>query len=158
MPGSLSRVLRYCLLCLLVLAPRPALATPTDDAQLREMLKLWIENKEVRPTPQCDKSCYVLSSLSLSGAVGEPIRFVLTGTLLFPEKTKVPLFGPSSQVRLDELTLNGGPPVVGFEEDHYYVITDLHSFTLRGTITLSNDQMLTVVGPLVSLDAELTRG
>src|ERR1700722_5388219 len=86
------------------------------------------------------------------------MRFVLTGTLLFPEKTKVPLFGPSSQVRLDELTLNGGPPVVGFEEDHYYVITDLHSFTLRGTITLSNDQMLPVVGPLVSLDAELTRG
>jgi hypothetical protein len=156
MQGPAMRLLQFCLVLFLVLAPMPAVAAPTDESQLRELLKTWLENKEVRP--QCDKDCYVLSSLSLGGAVGESMSFVLHGTLLFPEKTKVPLFGPSNQVRLDGLTMDQGTPVVGFEEDHYYIITDSRSFTLRGNLTLANDQMLSIVGPLVSLDANLTRG
>jgi hypothetical protein len=158
MPRCLSRVLLVCVVLMLSLSS-PARAGQNDDAELREMLKQWLANKEVKPpAPECEKNCYVLSSLSLRGAVGDAMSFELQGTLLFSGPAKVPLFGPSNQVRLDELTINGATPIVGFEEDHYYVLTAARSFTVRGKITLANDQMLAVVGPLVSLDAKLTRG
>jgi hypothetical protein len=99
-----------------------------------------------------------LSSLELTGAVDDSLRFVLRGTLLAPGTVKVALFGPTGDVRLDELTLDGAPPVVGFEDDHYYVVTSARAFTLRGQVTLGGDDLLSVPGPVVALDAHLARG
>jgi hypothetical protein len=163
MPKRVHRVLKLAIVVvILLLGPSPrahAQARRGDDEQLREMLKQWLEGKEVhRPAPGCTENCYVLSSLSLGGAVDESLTFVLKGTLLVPGPTKVPLFGPASQVRLDDVTIDGANPVIGFEEDHYYVVTAARSFTVRGRLTLANDELLTVTGPLVSLDAKLTRG
>ena len=154
-----ERVVRLIFLLLSVFLAVPALAAPADDEKLRDMLTKWLEGQNGHAAPpECEKSCFVLSSMSLRGAVGGALAFDLTGSVLFDGAVKVPLFGPSNQVRLDDLSLNGAPPVVGFEGDHYYLLTKARSFTLHGTLTLSNDQMLTVTGPLVALDARLTQG
>ncbi len=134
---------------------------PDENAELGAILRQWLESKEVpAPPPECQKDCFVLSTMVLNGAVGEPIAFDLKGGVLADGVTKIPLFGPASQVRLDRVTINGTTPVLGFEDDHYYLLTAERSFTLRGTLTLSSssDQMLTVIGPLVALDARLTQG
>jgi hypothetical protein len=158
MSRRVGRLAWVFVLACLVLASRPGHAAPLDDEQqLREVLKQWLETKRV-PAPECEKNCYVLSSLSLRTAEDDAFSFVLKGTLLADGSTKVPLFGPTSQVRFDDLTINGSPPVVGFEDNHYYVVTAARSFTLHGRVTLSTDQMLSVVGPLVTFDAKLTRG
>ena len=160
MPRPGSRVALVCLLFVaMLLLPSSVRAGDVDDAQLREALKQWLETKHVQPPPpECEKDCYMLSSMSLRGAVGGPMTFELKGLVLADRPTKIPLFGPSSQVRLDELSLDGAIPVLGFEDDHYYLITGARSFTLRGKLTLASDQLLTVVGPVVALDAKLTQG
>jgi hypothetical protein len=160
MVPSARRILVLVAIALSLLAPLSARAAPrADDEKLREMLARWLEQQDVHePPPPCTDDCYVLSTLSLRGAVDDSLAFVAKGTLLAPGPVKVALFGPSSQVRLDDLTLDGAPPVVGFEDDHYFVLTSAPSFTLRGRITLGSDEMLGVAGPLVALDAKLARG
>jgi hypothetical protein len=160
-----TRAPRAGLVCLLFVAlafvALSADAAPPEDAKLRDMLAKWLDAQNIHATPpECDKGCFVLSSMSLHGAVGEPLAFELHGSVLFEGGVvKVPLFGPSNEVRLDDLSLGSGDkPVIGFEADHYYLLTAAPSFVLRGTVTLSSDQMLTVAGPLVSLDAKLSQG
>jgi hypothetical protein len=159
MSRCLRRALWAWLLVFLVVIPLSARAAPTDDEQLKEMLKQWIETKKVQePAPECEKNCYVLSSLTLSTGPDDSFSFVLKGSLLTTGSTRVPLFGPTSQVRLDDLTINAAVPIIGFEDNHYYVVTSARSFTMRGRISLSSDQMLNVVGPVVSFDGKLTTG
>lgn len=100
----------------------------------------------------------MLSSLSLRGNVGGSLSFEIHGTVRAKEEQKIPLFGPPSQVHIDDATLDGGRATLGFEGDHYYVMTAARSFTVRGRLELGADQMLTVPGPLVSLDAKLSKG
>lgn len=159
MPTLLGRVLTSCVFFAMFLLSSSAHAGRNDDAQLGEILRQWLESKETPQTPpECAKNCYVLSSMSIHGGVGGPMAFVLRGTVLADGLTKIPLFGPAGQIRLDDVSINGAAPVLGFEDDHYYLLTADRSFTLRGTITLASDPMLTVVGPLVALDANLTQG
>jgi hypothetical protein len=153
-----------CLLVLTLLVPSLARAREVGgenpDDELRAMLRAWLESKAAtaRP-PECEKNCYVLASMSLTGAVGEPLAFDLKGTVLVDGPTKVPLFGPPDQVRLDNVLLDGAPSVVGFEDDHFFaLVTGPRSFELRGLLTLSNDEILTVMGPLDALDAKLRSG
>ena len=160
MPARVNRAGLLGLVLMSIFFACSAQAAPPDDEQLKDMLQKWLEvqNGHV-PVPECEKNCFVLASMSIRGAVGGPLPFELKGSVLFDGPVKVPLFGPSSEVRLDDLTLDGARPGVGFEGDHYYLLfTSPRPFTLKGTLTLSNDQLLTVTGPLVSLDAQLTQG
>lgn len=110
------------------------------------------------PPPPCEKDCYVLSSLSLRGAADGSMAFELRGVVRAREEQKVPLFGPPGQVRVDSVTLDGAPAVLGFDGDHYVLFSGPKSFVLRGRLRLGADQILAVAGPLVALDAHLTRG
>jgi hypothetical protein len=106
----------------------------------------------------CVEDCWVLSSLAIHGAVGGPLTFELRGLVRSKHDEKIPLFGPPGQVRLDDVTLDGGRPHVSFDSDHYYLVTSARAFTLRGKLTLGTDQILSVPGPLLAVDAKLSKG
>jgi hypothetical protein len=110
------------------------------------------------PPPPCTERCYTLSRLQIWGQVGKPMPFVLEGEVLAKEPYPVPLFGAPGQVRLDGVTENGGPATVGIDNDHYFLLTTARRFTLRGTITLGEDQTINVPGPLNAFDARLEQG
>jgi hypothetical protein len=109
------------------------------------------------PEP-CTADCWQLAHMTIRGAANGPMTFELKGTVRANEDQKIPLFGPPSQVRLDDLSMDGGHPTITFDSDRYYLITRARSFTLRGKITLGSDQMMSVVGPILALDAPLTKG
>lgn len=129
------------------LTPAVAQAGPFDPAG---------EPKE--PPAPCSDDCWQLSHMTIRGSVNGPMTFELRGTVRANEDQKIPLFGPPSQVRLDDLSMDGGRPTVTFDSERYYLITRAKSFTLRGKMTLGSDQMISVIGPLLSLDAPLTKG
>ena len=110
------------------------------------------------PPPPCTEDCWQLAHLTIRGAVNGPLTFELRGTTRANEDQKIPLFGPPTQVRLDDLSMDGGRPTVTFDNERYYLLTHAKSFTLHGKITLGSDQMLSVIGPLLALDAQLTKG
>ena len=110
------------------------------------------------PPAPCSEDCWQLSHLTIHGAVNGPMTFELKGTVRADEDQKIPLFGPPSQLRLDDLAMEGGRPTVTFDNDRYYLITHARSFTLRGKMTLGSDQMISVLGPILALDAPLTKG
>jgi hypothetical protein len=110
------------------------------------------------PPEPCKEDCFLLSSLVLRGSVSGSMSFELKGGVRAHEVIRVPLFGPPSQVRLDDVTIEGAPASIGFDGDRYHVFTSASSFTIRGRITLGSDQLLAVPGPLVSLDAHLASG
>jgi hypothetical protein len=131
----------------------------TDEAQLTESLRQWLVAHDAiaKPAP-CSLHCFLLSTMSLKGAVGETLLFELHGSVLVDEEIRVPLFGSPSQVRLDDVTINGAPATLGFENDAYYVLTRARAFVLRGKMTLTEDQTLHVSGPINALDVKLTSG
>ncbi len=131
-----------------VLYPANAVGQSTDNGA---------SSKE--PPPPCTEDCYLLSSLVLTGSVKGTISFELRGSVRAQhEQIKVPLFGPPGQVRLDDVTINGAPAAIAFDGDKYTVFSGAQSFTVRGRLTLGSDQMLSVPGPIVSVDARLTNG
>jgi hypothetical protein len=158
-----SRVCLFLLALLTLLLPGLARAGGREDAEVptRDLLRQWLkEDLTPAPPPPCEKDCYMLSSMSLRGSVGGPMAFEVHGKLLADGPIKVPLFGPANEVRLDDLSLDGAgaAPVLGFADDHYYLLTSARTFTLHGNLTLASDQMLTIVGPLVAFDARLAQG
>lgn len=110
------------------------------------------------PPPPCSEDCVLVSSLSLRGSVSESMSFELHGGVRADETRKVPLFGPPDQVRLDDVTVNGAPAQITFDGDRYYVFTSAKSFTIRGKVHIGSDQLLSVQGPIVSVDAKLSSG
>jgi hypothetical protein len=106
----------------------------------------------------CTEDCWVLSGLTIHGAVGGPLVFELRGGVRSKHEEKIPLFGPPGQVRLDDVSIDGGHPHISFDSDHYYLVTNARTFTLRGKLTLGTDQMLSVPGPLLAVDAHLSKG
>jgi hypothetical protein len=110
------------------------------------------------PPAPCSEDCYQLSSLTFRGGVTTSITFELRGTVRSKEEQKIPLFGPPGQVRLDDLTMDGGRPSITFDSEKYYLLTSARSFTLRGRITLGTDQIVSVTGPILTVDAHLTKG
>lgn len=117
-----------------------------------------IDPSRSEPPPPCDEDCFVLSSLSLRGSVSEEMTFDMKGAVRANETQKVPLFGPPDQVRLDDVTVNGAPAQISFDGDRYYVFTSSKSFTIHGKIHIGSDQLLSVQGPVVSVDAKLSSG
>ncbi len=90
--------------------------------------------------------------------MGEPLHFELHGGVLVDEEVHIPLFGMPQQVRLDDVTLNGSATTMGFEGESFFVRTRARSFVLRGTLTITEDDGLKVVGPINVLDVKLSRG
>lgn len=145
----------------LSLSPGVALAqgpTPPEGtwgAQL-ESVAQWLAQRNA--SNACASHCFVLTRLRLTGAAGGEMRFTMEGAVLANQPVAVPLFGPPAQARVDHVTENGKPAAVGFEGDHWFVLTDARRFTLEGTLTLGGDLALSVPGPLDALDAELATG
>ncbi len=110
------------------------------------------------PPPPCTEDCFLLSSLVLRGSVSAGMTFELRGGVRANEQIKLPLFGPPGQVRLDDVTIDGAPASVGFDGDHYHVFTSARAFTIRGRVAVGADQMLSIPGPIVSVDAHLATG
>lgn len=106
----------------------------------------------------CTQDCYILSHLSLRGAVDGTMTFELSGSVRAREETKVPLFGPPGQVHLSDVTIDGARANLMFDPDNYFLFTSSRSFTVRGKLSLGSDWILSVPGPLVALDASLTKG
>ena len=59
------------------------------------------------PPPPCTEDCWQLAHLTLRGAVNGPMTFELKGTVRANEDRKIPLFGPPTQMRLDDLSMDG---------------------------------------------------
>ena len=110
------------------------------------------------PPPPCAADCFLLSALSLRGSVTDTIAFELKGGVRADETLKVPLFGPPDQIRLDDVTVNGAPAQLTFDGDRYYAFTSAKSFTIRGKLHVGSDQLLGVLGPIVSVDTHLSSG
>ena len=153
------------LLAAVLLVPGSALADPGGSAtppagswgaQLDSVAQ-WMARRG-GPAPACTDHCFVLTRLRLRGAAGDAMSFSLEGSVLAPSPVAVPLFGPPGHARVDHVTENGQPAAVGFEGDHWYVVTGSKRFTIEGTITLDGDLALVVPGPLDALDADLSRG
>ena len=86
------------------------------------------------------------------------MRFTLEGAVLADKAVAVPLFGPPTHAHIERVTENGKPAAVGFEQDHWFVLTASGRFVIEGTLTLDGDLALTLPGPLDALDADLSRG
>jgi hypothetical protein len=134
---------------------RAVAPTADDQAEMRAILERWMAAQQDTP---CTEQCYLLSRLSLTGKVGETRSFTLRGEVLAKDKQKIPLFGEPSAVRLDDVTLDGVPATLGFEGDSYFFLAPPRAFVLRGKLTLSGDQALTVAGPVNAFDADLASG
>lgn len=144
-----------------LLAPRvaraegPAPAAGTWGAGL-ESVAQWLAQRNA--SAACTEHCFVLTRLRLSGAADGEMKFALEGAVLADRPVAVPLFGPPTHARVDHVTENGKPAAVGFEADHWFVLTASRRFVVEGTLALEGDLALTVPGPLDALDAELSKG
>jgi hypothetical protein len=97
--------------------------------------------------------------LRLTGSVtGGALRFELEGSLLTDGPFAVPLFGAPARVRVDQATEGGKPAAIGFEVDRYFLFTAARRFLVRGTLTLDEDRVLSIPGPLNTFEADLADG
>src|SRR5262249_25368064 len=55
------------------------------------------------PPPPCTEDCFLLSKLVLRGTAAGGMTFELEGSVRAASETKIPLFGPPSQVRIDDV-------------------------------------------------------
>jgi hypothetical protein len=122
-----------------------------------DSLSRWLDQR--RPGPRCAERCYTLDRLRITGRVGDgPLHFELTGGVIADERVSIPLFGPPSHLRVEDVTEDGKDAVVGFEGDHYFLHTASRHFVLKGTLSLEGDLALTIPGPLNTLLADVTAG
>jgi hypothetical protein len=119
-------------------------------------LAQWLQQRGA--SPACTEHCFVLTRLHLTGAPDTAMQFTLEGSVLAEGPVAVPLFGPPTNARVEHVTENGKPAAVGFEGDHWFVVTPNGRFSIAGTLTLRDDLALQLPGPLDALDADLTRG
>ena len=138
-------------------APATPASPPENSwgAQLQSVAA-WLAQRN--GTSACTTHCFVLTRLHLSGAADGAMKFSLEGAVLASEPVAVPLFGPPGHARVESVTENGKPAAVGFEGDHWFVVTPPGRFVVDGTLSLDGDMALAIPGPLDALDAELSRG
>jgi hypothetical protein len=138
-------------------APAASAAPPEGSwgAQLQSVAA-WIAQRN--GTSACTTHCFVLTRMHLAGAADGAMKFSLEGAVLASQSVAVPLFGPPGHARIGGVTENGKPAAVGFEDDHWFVVTPPGRFVVDGTLTLDGDMALAIPGPLDALDAELSRG
>jgi hypothetical protein len=135
----------------------PNVPAPTPGSWAQQLVEVA---NLVKPQGEaCSTHCWVLERLHLTGAVDKgKVDFELSGELLEKGAYAIPLFGPANTVRLEGVTENGAPATLGFEDGHYWVHTTAPRFTIRGKLVLPEDRTVTVVGPLDTLDADVTGG
>jgi hypothetical protein len=121
-----------------------------------ESVAQWLARRNA--AAPCTEHCFVLTRLRLTGAAGGEMKFALEGAVLADRPVAVPLFGPPAHAHVDRVTENGKPAALGFENDHWFVLTASRRFLVEGTVALDGDLALVIPGPLDVLDAELTRG
>lgn len=107
---------------------------------------------------ECTDQCFVLDKASFGGAVQGTMTFEVSGTVRAKKETKIPLFGPPTQVRLDKVTVNGAPATLAFEDDSFVLFAKPGAFTVRGEMHLGTELALTIKGPLNGLEAKLSKG
>jgi hypothetical protein len=130
---------------------------PNSWAGQLETLARWLDQHGDQG--DCHERCYVLDRLRMSGSVEEgTFEFELEGAVLAEGPVAVPLFGPPSQVRIDQATEADRPARIGFEGSSYFLFTDSRQFTLRGRLTLQGDLAIQIPGPLNTLEADLEGG
>ena len=160
-PGIRGALAAIALALVVVLAPgvaladAPAPAAGTWGAEL-ESVALWLAQRNA--STACTEHCFVLTRLHLGGAADGQMKFSLEGSVLADRAVAVPLFGPPTHAHIDHVTENGKPAAVGFEQDHWFVLTAARRFVIEGNLSLEGDLALTLPGPLDALDAELARG
>ena len=153
------RILPALALASIVLVPAIAGAAPQPIG----VLYPGTASLEPAPAPAlppelCTEDCFLLSSLVLRGSASAGMTFELHGSVRAKQELKIPLFGPPSQVRVDDVTIDGVSAPISFDTEHYVVFTARPSFVIRGKIALGTDQLLSVPGPIVSVDAKLASG
>src|SRR5215471_990764 len=134
----------------------PPPVPPDSWAGQLEALGRWVARRQ---GATCTERCFALHRLRLTGSVtAGTLRFELEGSLLTDGPFAVPLFGAPARVRVDQTTESGKPAAIGFEGDHYFLFTAARRFLVKGTLTLDDDRVLTIPGPLNSFEAELADG
>lgn len=117
------------------------------------------DSKEPKPPPKCTERCFVVTKLVLDGSVGSgTLGFTVEGAVLAEHPVAVPLFGPPSKIGIDAVTDDGKPAAIGFEGDHYFVVTSSKRFVIKGKLTLDKDLALIIPGPVNLLEAKLAGG
>ena len=112
-----------------------------------------------QPPPKCTDKCFVVTKLTLDGSVATgTLGFTVEGSVLAEHAVAVPLFGTPSKIRLEGVTDEGKPAAIGFEGDHYFVVTATKRFAIRGKLSLDADRALTIAGPVNTLEANLAVG
>lgn len=158
MPSTLRRALAALLLALLVApfahAQAPAVAPGSWASQLDELTR-WVEAH--RGPAACTERCFALTRLRITGSLEPgPLQFELEGAVLADGPVNIPLFGPPGRVRLENVTQDGAPAAVSFDDAAYFARTAARRFVLRGSLTLVDELALTVPGPVNALDADIT--
>ncbi len=140
-------------------APPPAAAAPialTPGSLGSQIVEIADAMKGTDPT--CAARCYTLDHLTLRGDLKTgKLQFELEGALL-ARGVDVSLFGTPDKVRLENVTENGVPAVVGFEGDRYFFRPSAGKFVLRGTVTVGDDRTLQLPTPLNRFDSNITGG
>jgi hypothetical protein len=162
-PSRVARVLAVLALVLVSLLAPPARAqggasppaVGTWGAEL-ESVAQWLAQRNAGAP--CTEHCFVLTRMRLTGAPDGEMKFAFEGAVLADRPVAVPLFGPPTHAHIDRVTENGKPAAVGFENDHWFVLTASRRFVIQGTLVLDGDLALVIPGPLDALDAELARG
>jgi hypothetical protein len=117
------------------------------------------EPKQPQPPPKCTERCFVVTKLSLDGSVTSgTLGFTVEGAVLAEHPVAVPLFGPPSKIGIEGVTDEGKPAAIGFEGDHYFVVTSTKRFSIKGKLTLDKDLALAIPGPVNLLEAKLSAG
>lgn len=143
-----------------VAAPSVAFAQG-EPATVKEIdaIAHWLTAKS---NVKCTEKCFVLSKLLLGGDVETgALTFRLEGTNLAGHPVAVPLFGTPTTVRVEEVLEGDKAAAVGFEGDHYFVMTkggEGGRFVVTGKLFLDTDRALTIPGPLNALAASFTKG
>jgi hypothetical protein len=138
--------------------PAPAAEKPPSDswAGQLEALGRWVAQRQ---GSSCTERCFTLSRLRLGGSVASGLlKFELEGNVLASGMHPVPLFGAPAHVRIQQATEGGKPAAIGFEGERYYFATSARHFVLKGSIALDEDRVLTIPGPLNSLETDLADG
>lgn len=129
--------------------------------QMEELMNWLIKTRNLVPDKETSGTpFYVIDSLDLSGSVDKNrFTFHMKGHVISKQPVLVPLFGPPDGVMLKNVTLNGQPAVVGFEDKNFYFVrTKETNFAVTGDISFLEQLGFTVPGPVNLFSADFSDG